>query len=175
MNKLKYCISRRILHTLYCTLILPYLSYGIIIWGDTCKTYLDKLIKLQKWAIRTVSKSQYRSHTQPLFTKHNVLTVTDMHTLDLGVFMFKSSINDLPTGFDNFFMKRSEIHKYSTRNVNDLNLTKNNKSFSDHGVRTKGPILWNSLPKKIKSSKSVKHFRNQLKRHLIQKYDDCVA
>ena len=89
--------------------------------------------------------------------------------------MFKSSINDLPTGFDNFFMKRSEIHKYSTRNVNDLNLTKNNKSFSDHGVRTKGPIIWNSLPKEIKSSEPVKHFRNQLKRHLIQRYDDCVA
>ena len=98
-----------------------------------------------------------------------------MHTLDLGVFMFKSSINDLPAGFNNFFTKRSEIHKYSTRHVNDLNLAKNKKSFSDNGVRTKGPILWNSLSKRIKSSKSVKHFRNQLKRNLIQKYDVCVV
>ena len=48
MNKLKHYIPYRILHTLYCTLILPYLSYGILIWGNTYKSYLDKLVKLQK-------------------------------------------------------------------------------------------------------------------------------
>ena len=47
MNKLKYVIPGRILKTLYCTLIQPYLSYGILIWGSTCKSYLDKLVKLQ--------------------------------------------------------------------------------------------------------------------------------
>ena len=55
MNKLKHFVPTRILHVLNCTLVLPYLNYGILIWGDTCKSYLDKLIKLQKWAIRTVS------------------------------------------------------------------------------------------------------------------------
>ena len=35
MNKLKYSIPGRILHTLYCTLITPYLNYGILIWGST--------------------------------------------------------------------------------------------------------------------------------------------
>ena len=78
MNKLKHYIPYRILHTLYCTLILPYLSYGILICGNTCKSYLDKLVKLQKWAIRTVSNSHYRSHTGPLFAKCNCLTVTDV-------------------------------------------------------------------------------------------------
>ena len=50
-------------HALYCTFILPYINYGILIWGNTCKVYLDKLIKLQKWAIRKISNSHYRSHT----------------------------------------------------------------------------------------------------------------
>ena len=63
MNKLKYAIPGYILHTLYCTLITPNLNYGIFIWGSTCKSYLDKLIKLQKWAIRTITNSHYRSHT----------------------------------------------------------------------------------------------------------------
>ena len=51
MNKLKHSIPHCILRTLYCTLILPYINYGILIWGNTCKSYLDKLVKLQKWAI----------------------------------------------------------------------------------------------------------------------------
>ena len=33
MNKLKYAIAGRILRTLYCTLIQPYLSYGILFGG----------------------------------------------------------------------------------------------------------------------------------------------
>jgi hypothetical protein len=171
MNKLKHSIPYRILHTLYCTLILPYLSYGILIWGNTCKSYLYKLVKLQKWAIRTVSNSHYRSHTGPLFAKNNFLTITDMHTLELGVFMYRFSINDLPVAFNDYFTKRSDIHDYPTRHVNDFNLTNNKKSFSDHAIRTSGPILWNPLPKTIKESKSVKHFRNQLKQKLIKVYE----
>ena len=43
MNKLKYSVRDRILDTLYCTFILPYSNYGILIWGNTCKAYLNKL------------------------------------------------------------------------------------------------------------------------------------
>ena len=68
MNKLKYLVPKRVL-LLYCSLVLPYLNYGIFIWGSTCKSYLDKLIKVQKWAIRIVSGSHYRSHTAPLFVQ----------------------------------------------------------------------------------------------------------
>ena len=38
MNKLKHSIPHCILRTLYCTLILPYINYGILIWGNTCKS-----------------------------------------------------------------------------------------------------------------------------------------
>ena len=96
MNKLLHYISYRILHTLYCTLISPYLNYSILIWGNTCKSYLDKLVKLQKWAIRTITNSHYRSHTGSLFAECNFLTVTNMYNIELGVFMYRFSIDDLP-------------------------------------------------------------------------------
>ena len=84
-----------------CTLISPYLSYGILtcIWGKHFKSYLDKLVKLQKWSIRVVSNSHYRCHTGPLFAKCNFLTVTDMYSLEIGVFMYKFYTNDLPLAF----------------------------------------------------------------------------
>ena len=171
MNKLKHYIPYRILHTLYCTLILPYLSYGILIWGNTCKSYLDKPVKLQKWAIRTISNSHYRCHTAPLFVKSNMLTVKDIYRLELGVFMYRSTICDLPTAFKDYFMKRSDIHNYETRQANNLEITNNKKTFSDQCIRTNGPILWNSLPNALKNSNSVNHFRKQFKRNLIQAYE----
>ena len=103
MNKLKYFVPDSILHTLYCTFIWSYINYCILIWGNTCKAYLEKLIKLQKWAIRTISKSHYRSHTRPLFAKYSILNVNDMYSLELGVFMYKYSINDLPNAFNDYF------------------------------------------------------------------------
>ena len=171
INKLKCFLPDRILKTLYCTLILPYLNYGILLWGNTCKSYLDKIIKLQKWAIRTISCAHYRSHTNPLFAKLNILTVTDMYTMELGVFMYKFTINDLPVAFNSFFKRRSEIHNYPTRQLDDFNQTKNKRVFSDQSVKTQGPILWNSLSKSIKSCKSLNNFRTQIKNQLIEKYD----
>ena len=93
-----------------------------------------------------------------------------MYSLELGVFMYKFSINDLPVAFKEYFRKRSDIHDYPTRHVNDLDVTNNKKSFSDHSIRACGPTLWNSLPAEIKNSKSVNHFRNQYKHKLIQNY-----
>jgi len=171
MNKLKHFVPERILFTLYCTMVMPYLNYGILVWGNSCKIYLDKLIKLQKWAVRTISNSHYRSHTRPLFINYNLLTIDDMYTLELGVFMYKYSINNLPNAFNNFFSKRSDIHDYKTIHGNDFNLTKNKKAFSDRGIRTHGPLLWNSLTSTIKTSKSVKHFRKRFKEFQFSIYD----
>ena len=84
--------------------------------------------------------------------------------------MYKFSTNDLPSAFKEYFHKRSSIHNYQTRHVNGLNLTNNKKSFSDHSIRTCGPIFWNSLPTASKDSKSVNHFRNQFKHKDIQTY-----
>ena len=46
-----------------------------------------------------------------------------MYSLELGVFIYKYSINDLPNAFNDYFTKRSDIHGYKTRHVNDLTLT----------------------------------------------------
>ena len=85
--------------------------------------------------------------------------------------MYRNSVNELPSSFNNFFTKRSEVHNYSTRHGNHFNLTKNKKTFSDHSVRTTGPRLWNVLENSIRASKSVKHFRNQMKQKLISSYE----
>ena len=47
--------------------------------------------------------------------------------------------------------KRSDIHHYPTRQINNLTLSLNKKSFCDHAIRTvSGLHLRNSLPQKLK-------------------------
>ena len=48
INKLKLCFPKTTLLTLYYALIYPYLNYGILAWGNACKTLLDRILLLQK-------------------------------------------------------------------------------------------------------------------------------
>ena len=170
INKLKFIIPERILHTLYCTLVLPYINYSILIWGKACKTYFEKIHKLQKWAVRIISNSHYRSHSAPLFQKHDILNIYDSYKLELGVFMYKYFNGLLPMSFNAFFTKLSDIHNYETRNRSNYNPTRNKKVFADKAIRTTGPILWNSIDKNIKKSISTKCFRKLYKSSLINSY-----
>ena len=128
LTKMKHYVPGYILYSLYCTLVLPYINYSILIWGNTCKTYLDKIFKLQKWAIRTILLQHNRSHTGPLFEKYNVLNVFDSFKLELGVFMYKHQTNLLPQTFSNYFMKHNQIHKYPTRECRRLQYSQSQKN-----------------------------------------------
>ena len=170
LTKLKHSIPENILYSLYCTLILPYINYGVLIWGNTCKTYLDKILKLQKWAIRTISKSHYRSHTEPLFSKYNVLKVNDTFKLNLGIFMYKHHTNQLPKTFSEYFTTHAEIHNHDTRYAHDYSINISKKMFSDRAIRNCGPTFWNSLDKNIKRCNNTKQFKKQLKSSLLSNY-----
>ena len=124
MFELKHFVPENVLYSFYWTLILPYINYGILIWGNTCKIYLDKIFKLQKWTIRIVSNSHYRSHTGPLFSKFNVLNVHDTFKLNLGIFMYKHHSNQLPPIFSTYFTKHVQTHNYPTRNAQNYGINK---------------------------------------------------
>ena len=86
LTKLKHFVPENILHSLYCTLILPYINYGVLIWGNTCKTYLDKIFKVQKWAIRTISNSHYTGCPRMFYTqKWKILRIfITIKTIEFG-------------------------------------------------------------------------------------------
>ena len=38
INKLKHYLPGRILYSLYCSLVMPYINYGVLVWGNAYKT-----------------------------------------------------------------------------------------------------------------------------------------
>ena len=88
MNRLKFFLSKTTLLTLYNSLILPYLNYAILAWGNST-SQCNKLLLLQKRAVRILSRTSYRSHTNPLFAELNILKMDDLFNLHFGKFMFK--------------------------------------------------------------------------------------
>ena len=82
-----------IIHGHHSTIFAAYI-YGILLWG---KSYnVDKIAKLQKRAIRTISFSRPIAHTEPLFKTFNPLKFNDIYTLKLMNFFYKLSNDSLP-------------------------------------------------------------------------------
>ena len=89
--------------SLYYTLVMSNLNCGILAWGNSCKTYLNNLLKLQKRAVRHIRKTSFRHSGTPLFRDLHILNVYNMYNLELGVFMYKYSTDDLPTMSNGLF------------------------------------------------------------------------
>ena len=53
--------------------------YGILLWGKSDN--VEKIAKLQKRAIRTISFSRPIAHTGPLFKTFSLLKFNDIYTL----------------------------------------------------------------------------------------------
>ena len=49
---LRHFVPRKTLLQIYQSLIFPYINYAITVWGLASKRYLDKILRLQKRALR---------------------------------------------------------------------------------------------------------------------------
>ena len=170
MYRLKDVITEKIMKLLYCSLILPQLSYCCEIWGNTFNTRLSKLYILQKRAIRLVDNASYLAHTEPLFKKHNCLKLIDIIMNNTCIFMYKNHKGLLPEKSNNLFVQVAEVHSYNTRQATNLYLKKNVTSYKAHCISIKGVTLWNTLPSNLTNSESINIFKKQLKKFYIEQY-----
>ena len=81
---------------IYNSLILPYITYCIDIWGNTYKSRIRDLILLQKRAVRIIDNAGYRDHTTSIFRKYKLLKLEDIIHLQTCILMYKADKGTLP-------------------------------------------------------------------------------
>jgi len=112
LSKIRYYVTRKILHQLYYSIIYLFLTYGLSIWGNTYSSTLKPLITLQKRAIRTITFSKPDEHSEPLFKELEILKLTDLVTLHNALLMYHYYYNLLPSSFENFFQSVASVHLF---------------------------------------------------------------
>ena len=75
MNRDKHVLTSSALYSLYCTLVMPYLTYCCEVLGNNYKTRIQSLFILQKRAIRICLNTNFKCHIKPLFYKLRSLNV----------------------------------------------------------------------------------------------------
>ena len=86
IHKSRFFLSTQSLRTLYNSMILPYLYYCNLAWGGTYKTDLQRIVILQKRALRIVNNSTYDANTSPIFKELKLLKFHDIYLFQLGFF-----------------------------------------------------------------------------------------
>ena len=172
LSKLRYFLPRHTLKTIYNSLVLPHLQYGITLWGIDC----SRISVLQKQCVRRINKvKKYKAHTDPLFKKSSILKVEDIYKLFTLKFFHKYSNDNLPEFFlDDFFPKNAAFHRYETSTSNQYYILTHNSKETRRTIRYQVPYILNNIPSvllsKIKQF-TIKTFSKHLKVYFIEKYD----
>ena len=88
ITKLRHFLPTHTLLNLYQALIAPYLTYGLTVWVQACKSYLDKLLKLQKRTLRFIYFSDHNEHAIPLFVDAHILPLKFVYYESIANLMF---------------------------------------------------------------------------------------
>ena len=123
LSKLRHFVTRSILVSLYYSLLYPYFTYGIVVWGKSYHHTIDPLFILRKKTIRTMTFAYFKEHPNPISTDLKILKFHDIAWFQTAIFMhdFRHSIRKFPVVFNQFFLLVDKRHTYNTRSTSKLN------------------------------------------------------
>ena len=150
MNRLKRYLPLSALKTMYDSLILSQLQFGITCWGFEW----NRIFKLQKRAVRIMSNSKYNSHTEPLFKELKLLKISDIFKIQCMKFWYKFKNKTLPSFFKSFFKYNYEMHDKNTRNRNSLHLFPTRTEGAKNVLRHHVPELLEEFPEDLLTRRS---------------------
>ena len=73
--RLRHFVPPNTFQHIYRSLIQPYLLYGITAWGRADKTHRNKILHLEKRALRLMFKCDYKTHAVPFFISSSLLSL----------------------------------------------------------------------------------------------------
>ena len=171
MHRVKWLLNNSALYMIYCTLVLPYISYCCEIWGNTYKTRVQPLYIIQKRAIRICNHLEYRSHTKPAFLKLNTLTIADLVKFKSMVLMYKIYNNLMPSNILSYFCMVHMSHDHDTRQAGHFKNMYCRTTLKSMCLSIRGPVLWNKLHSDLKNSTTVNMFKKRYKTFLVSEYE----
>ena len=168
ISKLRHFVPKHTLINIYRSLIAPYLSYGLIVWGQACKSYLDKLLKLQKRVLRFIYFSDHNQHAIPLFSDAGILPLQFSYYELAANLMFDIRRRNAPRNIRDLFEDISNIHSYNTRSSASKNFyTQSSRlSIQLNSFSRIGTTIWNEMPLTLRNL-SKYNFKRKIKRKLF--------
>ena len=173
ISKLRHLVPKHTLINIYRSLVAPYLSYGLIVWGQARKSHLDKLLKLQKRALRFIYFADRNQHAIPLFSDAGILPLQFSYYEVTANLMYDIRHRNAPRNIWDLFQDISNIHSYNTRSSTSNNFyTESSRlSIQLNSFSRIGTTIWNEMPFTLRNL-SKYDFKRKIKSQSTFRY--CV-
>ena len=162
--------------SIYHALFSSHLKFGSQVWGQTNNLHVQKIIKIQKKALRIISFSEFRAHTSPLFKEHTILKFQDHIVLENCLLIHDFLNNKLPECFDDYFINtENSYNRISTRNSKIGSIfvpyVKSTK-YGLNSIKMKAILSWNNLAKQLQNSENniMSISRTALKKYITESF-----
>ena len=134
-------------------LIFPYLSYGLVAWGQAAQSHLDiKILTLQKRAVRLMNFAQPRINAILYFVSSNIMPISMLYFKLSSILMLDVSNNSAPPSISDVFTPTGQVHKYNGRSSSSGNFYRSYSRLNHHksSFGSIGAEIWNSIPANLK-------------------------
>lgn len=136
---------------------LSIVRYSIMLWGGS--SYINKIFRLQKQAIRAIFHLKQRESCKPFFKSNNLLTIPALYIFEIFKFLKK---------YPKYFENSKIIHGHQTRNESLLRYPKHKLSLVEKGPYYMAIKLFNNIPGTLKKEERIGPFLNSIEHLLIQ-------
>ena len=114
-------------------------------WAENYST-IQRIIILQKKAIRIINLQPRNFHTSPLFKQNSILKFQDKICLENILFVSKSLNNLSPSVFNTWFSFSSDQHNYETSSSTQ----RKTKRYGKYSVTVSAVESWNKIQKQLR-------------------------
>ena len=150
-------MNTTVIKLIYNSIFDCHLNYVNTVWGQN-KNSLNRLILLQKKALRIISFECRNAQSNPLFYRYEIVKLYDKIIIENCLFISKSINFDLPPIFNNWFTFSSDSHRYKTScslkgflKVNNVNT----KKYGREALVNSAISSWNDIQNYFSSNKML--------------------
>jgi len=155
-------LPRKQLEDFHTKVILPSVTYGLIVWGSCNKTHFNNLDKLHARAGRIVYGLPWDTGVEDVLTRTGWDSLETMYKERLTEFVFKCMKGFTVTEFKDLFIQRKSSRRRN--DSEDIILPRPETNFIGNSISYRGAIAWNSLTNKETTAKTLKDFKRCLRR-----------
>jgi hypothetical protein len=145
------------LKLIYYSLFHSVLNDGIIFWGTS--SYSQKIVILQKRAVRIITGHGSRTSCRNLFKQLKILPMKSQYIFSILLFVTKNR---------NLFITNYDNHNIQTRQGDNLHLPSSSLTLYQNGAYFTDIKNFNKLPSELKQLANFpKKFKRTLRRYLV--------
>ena len=161
---------------IYHSLFESHIRFGAVLFGTAPESDLKVIFTLQKKALRTLSNSHFRAHTNPLFHSLRILKLDDLLKLERILIVHKFKHGRLPKAFPHNFLPPVDPSALGRRDdVNDFAFP---HPLTKATIRLPTNLMissWNSLPPELKATGDIKIFKKTFIDSSIESYNTTCS